>query len=184
MNDQLAPKDKRLTLYPEIVPYRTGRLKVSDLHELYFEECGSPAGKPAVLLHGGPGGGINPAHAPLSRPASLPHRAVRPARLRPLDPACLARGEHHLAPGRRHRAPARASRHRALAGVRRLMGLDPGARLCRDLSGARHRAGAARHLHAAALGARMVLSGGLQLDLPRRLRGLSCASSPRPSAAT
>src|SRR6185437_12464352 len=60
MNDQLAHRDKRLTLYPEIVPYRTGRLRVSDLHELYFEECGSPAGKPAVLLHGGPGGGINP----------------------------------------------------------------------------------------------------------------------------
>ena len=60
MNEQLIPKDKRLTLYPEIVPHRTGRLKVSDLHELYFEECGSPAGKPAVLLHGGPGGGINP----------------------------------------------------------------------------------------------------------------------------
>ena len=60
MNDQLAPKEKRLALYPEIVPYRTGRLKVSGLHELYFEECGSPAGKPALLLHGGPGGGINP----------------------------------------------------------------------------------------------------------------------------
>ena len=60
MNDQPAHREKRLTLYPEIVPYRTGRLKVSDLHELYFEECGSPAGKPAVLLHGGPGGGINP----------------------------------------------------------------------------------------------------------------------------
>ena len=60
MNEQLTPRDKRLTLYPEIVPYRTGRLKVSDLHELYFEECGSPAGKPVVLLHGGPGGGINP----------------------------------------------------------------------------------------------------------------------------
>src|SRR3989337_2445442 len=44
MNEQLAPKEARLTLYPEIVPYRTGRLKVSGLHELYFEECGSPPG--------------------------------------------------------------------------------------------------------------------------------------------
>src|SRR3990172_4157630 len=60
MNERPATKDKRLTLYPELVPHRTGRLKVSDLHELYFEECGSPAGKPALLLHGGPGGGINP----------------------------------------------------------------------------------------------------------------------------
>ena len=64
--------------------------------------------------------------------------------------ACLARGQHHLASGRRHRAAARASRHRALAGVRRLVGLDAGARLRRDASRARHRAGAARHLHAAA----------------------------------
>jgi proline iminopeptidase len=47
-------------LYPETEPYRTGRLKVSGLHEIYFEECGSPGGKPAVVLHGGPGGGIAP----------------------------------------------------------------------------------------------------------------------------
>lgn len=46
-------------LYPAIAPYRTGRLKVSDLHEVYFEECGNPAGKPALVLHGGPGGGIS-----------------------------------------------------------------------------------------------------------------------------
>lgn len=47
-------------LYPEIEPYRTGRLKVSNLHEIYFEECGSPGGKPVIVLHGGPGGGIAP----------------------------------------------------------------------------------------------------------------------------
>jgi proline iminopeptidase len=59
MDQQQTPNSSRLTLYPEIVPYRTGRLKVSDLHDIYFEECGSPSGKPVVLLHGGPGGGIN-----------------------------------------------------------------------------------------------------------------------------
>ena len=47
-------------LYPPNAPYKTGRLKVSDLHEIYFEECGNPAGKPVVVLHGGPGGGISP----------------------------------------------------------------------------------------------------------------------------
>ncbi len=47
-------------LYPPIKPYRTGRLRVSDLHEIYFEESGNPAGKPAVFLHGGPGGGTDP----------------------------------------------------------------------------------------------------------------------------
>jgi len=45
-------------MYPEIEPYSTGFLKVSDLHTIYFEEAGNPKGKPVVFLHGGPGGGI------------------------------------------------------------------------------------------------------------------------------
>lgn len=45
-------------MYPEIEPYSTGFLKVSELHTLYFEEAGNPKGKPVVFLHGGPGGGI------------------------------------------------------------------------------------------------------------------------------
>ncbi len=47
-------------LYPAIRPYRTGYLRVSPLHELYFEESGNPKGKPVVFLHGGPGGGTDP----------------------------------------------------------------------------------------------------------------------------
>lgn len=46
------------TLYPEIEPFDTGRFKVSSIHELYYEQVGNPKGKPAVFLHGGPGGGI------------------------------------------------------------------------------------------------------------------------------
>lgn len=46
------------TLYPPIEPYDTGRLKVSDIHELYYEECGNPDGQPVVFLHGGPGAGL------------------------------------------------------------------------------------------------------------------------------
>ena len=45
-------------LYPPIEPYATGVLDVGDGHQLYWEECGNPDGKPAVFLHGGPGGGI------------------------------------------------------------------------------------------------------------------------------
>jgi proline iminopeptidase len=48
-------------LYPPITPYRRARLRVSALHELYFEESGNPRGKPVVFLHGGPGGGTSPA---------------------------------------------------------------------------------------------------------------------------
>ncbi len=46
-------------LYPPLEPYRSGYLRVSDLHELYYEESGNPAGKPAVFLHGGPGAGAD-----------------------------------------------------------------------------------------------------------------------------
>ncbi|MGZ5862304.1 MAG: prolyl aminopeptidase [Methyloceanibacter sp.] len=70
MND--SQSQIRLTLFPEIVPYRTGRLKVFGGHELYFEECGNPYGRPAVLLHGGPGGGSN----------ALMRRYYNPARYR------------------------------------------------------------------------------------------------------
>ena len=49
-------------LYPEIEPYRTGRLPVSDQHALYVEECGNPDGLPVVFLHGGPGAGLSPYH--------------------------------------------------------------------------------------------------------------------------
>ncbi len=48
--------------YPEIEPFNKGKLKVSDLHEIYFEQVGNPKGQPIVFLHGGPGGGINSDH--------------------------------------------------------------------------------------------------------------------------
>ena len=48
------------TLYPAIEPFETGRLRVSPVHELYYEQCGKPNGQPAVFLHGGPGGGLIP----------------------------------------------------------------------------------------------------------------------------
>ena len=47
-------------LYPEIEPFSSSWLKVSDLHQIYFEECGNPEGAPVVFLHGGPGSGCNP----------------------------------------------------------------------------------------------------------------------------
>jgi proline iminopeptidase len=48
------------TLYDEIDPYDIGHLQVSDVHHLYYEQCGNPKGKPVVFLHGGPGAGLVP----------------------------------------------------------------------------------------------------------------------------
>jgi proline iminopeptidase len=54
-----AGAQKLRALYPPIKPYNSGFLPVSDGHELYFEESGNRNGKPAVFLHGGPGGGTD-----------------------------------------------------------------------------------------------------------------------------
>jgi len=53
---------ERLELYPPLEPYATGMLPVSGGHEIYYEQSGNPKGKPAVFLHGGPGGGTDPKH--------------------------------------------------------------------------------------------------------------------------
>jgi len=50
----------RRGLYPVVEPRRSGWLRVSPLHEIYWEESGNPAGKPAVFVHGGPGAGSSP----------------------------------------------------------------------------------------------------------------------------
>ncbi len=44
-------------LYPPREAYQEGRLQVTELHTIHFEESGNPQGKPIVVLHGGPGGG-------------------------------------------------------------------------------------------------------------------------------
>ena len=48
--------NKENKLYPPIEPYDSGYIK-QGIHEIYYEQCGNPRGKPAVFLHGGPGGG-------------------------------------------------------------------------------------------------------------------------------
>ena len=45
--------------YPEIEPYDHGMLDVGDGHRMYWEACGNPDGKPAVVVHGGPGSGCS-----------------------------------------------------------------------------------------------------------------------------
>jgi proline iminopeptidase len=45
--------------YPEIAPYASGTVRVSDLHELYWEQCGTAQGIPILFVHGGPGAGCS-----------------------------------------------------------------------------------------------------------------------------
>lgn len=53
-------KDPLTWLYPPLEPFHVGRLKVSPIHDLHFEQCGNPTGKPVVVVHGGPGAGSSP----------------------------------------------------------------------------------------------------------------------------
>lgn len=57
------------TLYPEIEPFDSGFLKVSEIHTIYYERCGNPDGVPVVFLHGGPGGGLIPMYRQFFDPA-------------------------------------------------------------------------------------------------------------------
>jgi proline iminopeptidase len=58
------------TLYPPVEPYDTGTLRVSPVHNIYYEQCGNPEGQPVVFLHGGPGGGIVPEYRRYFDPAA------------------------------------------------------------------------------------------------------------------
>ena len=56
--------------FPEIEPHDTGMLDVGDGHRLYWEVSGNPSGKPAVVLHGGPGSGSSPGFRRMFDPAA------------------------------------------------------------------------------------------------------------------
>lgn len=78
-------------LFPNIEPYRSYHFRVSDLHQIYVEECGNPKGQPVLFLHGGPGAGLSTDHRRLFDPKhfrivlfdqrgagqSLPHAELR-----------------------------------------------------------------------------------------------------------
>ncbi|HWK65627.1 MAG TPA: prolyl aminopeptidase [Rhizobiaceae bacterium] len=61
--------DALRTLYPEIEPFDSGMLDVGEGHRIYWERVGTKGAKPAVFLHGGPGGGISPKHRQLFDPS-------------------------------------------------------------------------------------------------------------------
>lgn len=53
-----------------VEPYEHGMLAVGDGHQVYWESCGHPQGKPAVVVHGGPGSGCTPWQRGLFDPAA------------------------------------------------------------------------------------------------------------------
>jgi proline iminopeptidase len=133
-------------LYPPIEPHAQGWLDTPSVHRIYWETSGNPAGIPVVFIHGGPGFRHLAAAAAFLRPGALPHRAVRPARQRPVHAPRRTRGQHHAGADRRHGEAARCARHRSLAGIRRFVGIDPCAGLWRGASRALPGLRAARHL--------------------------------------
>lgn len=82
-------------MYPPLEPYDGGLLDVGDGNSIYWETCGSPSGKPAVVLHGGPGSACSPWFRRLFDPAayrivlfdqrncgrSLPHASLAATKL-------------------------------------------------------------------------------------------------------
>jgi len=54
-------------LFPVLAPFAKGRLD-RGLHQIYYEQCGRPNGKPVLFIHGGPGAGISPTHRRLFNP--------------------------------------------------------------------------------------------------------------------
>ena len=56
----VSASQNRRGLFPDNEPFASGFLPPAGEHEIYYEECGAPDGRPCVILHGGPGGAINP----------------------------------------------------------------------------------------------------------------------------
>jgi len=65
----VSSSGNRRGLFADNEPYAYGWLPTGGPHEIFYEECGNPDGKPCVILHGGPGGAINPTMRRFFNPA-------------------------------------------------------------------------------------------------------------------
>ena len=133
------------SLFPEIEPYATGRLPLDTVHVMQWEACGNRDGVPLVFLHGGPGGGCLPHHRRFYDPAfwNIVLYDQRGAGRSTPAAELTDNTTQHLSPiSRRLRERAR---DRALAGLRRVVGLDTGARVRAGASRPRARPRVARH---------------------------------------
>src|SRR5438034_1665524 len=126
-------------LYPEIEPYVQGMLEVTGGDLVYWEVCGNPRGKPAVVLYGGPGSGCTPWHRRLFDPAAyrvvlFDQRGCGRSRPHASSPETELSGNttgNLIADIERLRAHLNV---RAVVGVGPVMGQRVGACLCRAVS--------------------------------------------------
>ena len=164
-------------LYPEIEPYESGdaaRRRRSPALLGAERQSRRQAGRVPPRRPRSGHVGLAPSFL---RPGEVPHRAVRPARVRAQHAArersrCRPAVQHHLAPRRGHRAAAPQPGHRELAGLRRFVGQRARAGVRGDPPGCRHRTRPARDLHPAPARAGVVLRGRCVLDLPRPVGGV------------
>jgi proline iminopeptidase len=70
MSARSTRQSERRGLYPDLEAHASGMLRVSEVHEIYWEESGNPKGKPVVFVHGGPGGGTDPKQRRFFDPAA------------------------------------------------------------------------------------------------------------------
>ena len=61
-DNQETPTTEAGKLWPAIQPYKTGHLRVSEIHNVFYQLGGNPKGKPVMVLHGGPGAGCTPGY--------------------------------------------------------------------------------------------------------------------------
>ncbi|KIY92806.1 putative proline iminopeptidase [Monoraphidium neglectum] len=87
-----SPVDGLRGLYPASTPFKTGMLRVSDLHTIYYEVHGNPKGAPALFLHGGPGAGCYASHARFFDPSHYMIVLVSPPP--PKSDGILSQGNH------------------------------------------------------------------------------------------
>ena len=170
---------KRRELFDPIEPFDTGFLQVAAGTRSTTSSAAIRAASRRCSCTAGPAAAAMPNARRFFDPRALPHRALRPARLR--AQSRRTRRSRTTRPGISSptSSAARAPRHRALAGVRRLLGQHARARVRRDASRARHRARAARHLPAAHAGDRLVLPARREHALPGRVGAPILDADPR-----
>ncbi len=98
-------------LFPEIGPFETGYLPLTDGHVMYWEQVGNPRGRPVLFLHGGPGAGAGAVHRRFFDPGHWRIVIFDQRGAGPVPAAGQPGGQHDRAPGGRYRPAAAVSGH-------------------------------------------------------------------------